>query len=304
MLDILFNTLPIFLAITITLWYRSKGKLPANFVQVTSFIAFQIVVPVLLFQILSRAEFNRDSLYLVIFSLLLVVVLLLNGWVLSRFFGKNRAQKGVLHFSQLDFYVYGFGMPFILANFANDVVGRIVLMDIVVFLCYLFVGGVIASRYSSKSAHLKATITDNTLKSLFFWTIVVSLAVNLLNLPIPDKVYSLSNYFSQSFGLLVALLIGASVTFPKLGAIKAVLVAYFSRIAVVSMLILGASTVFAFSNMDQAAMWLTFTVPFGSFGILFATKYQNDKDFMAQLHLTSFFLAFMMYPLLIWWLKS
>ncbi|MCA9383478.1 hypothetical protein KC909_03870, partial [Candidatus Dojkabacteria bacterium] len=214
MLEVIKQIFPLFSVIILTYLLKyfkviDKQKLSPSVTQ----IAFDIVMPVLLFEVFSAAELDFSYLLLpaitIVFSVIAVIFIL-------GFSKLNRIENKLLIFVAFTGLNVAPIYPLVEFNYSTDVFSKFVLMDLGALIILFTLTINIASIGSD--VKIKFDIKD-ALKHIF-WNpvmaaIAIGLIVNLLNLKTPDLVLNTTSYISASFGFLVSFIVGLNFELPK-----------------------------------------------------------------------------------------
>lgn len=305
MLDVMIKSAPIFVTILIVLIYRRRKEVPENLSKSAAFLAFNVVVPFLIFDVLKGVTISGANLRLVLVALLTIPVFLVPAAIFTIITKPVNARKAPMLFTSLDFFTYSFGLPFILVNFTNDVVKSIILMDLIIFVAYLIIGFAISDYYSKDGSDgIKNLLMKSLILNPIFWALFAAFTLSQLNIELPDKFYQFTDFFSRSFPLLTAALIAANIKLPDRKSFRLVASNFGVRLFTGIIFATALVTIFDFNPTDSTALYLLFTLPIGSFGLVFSEQNKNDIEYNAQLHIFSYSLMLIIYPFIITMLKQ
>ena len=96
MLNILLNTLPVFLAIALGLYFTRRKIFPENASDIVATIAYKIVGPFMIFSSLYGFKINSENIYLVIAPIVTIFVLFILSFLISNLLKLPPKQKGAV----------------------------------------------------------------------------------------------------------------------------------------------------------------------------------------------------------------
>jgi hypothetical protein len=297
------SSLGIFFALGTGIYLKQTGKLPDNTENVLSFVLFKIVVPFLLFDVLYGVTFSNKDIPVVLAVLVLDIILIALAYVIAYFFNLSKKTTAALVISMIGFSVGVVAYPFTQLNFDNSVFQSVVVVDILLLIVLFFGGPLFGSIYNSEKdlnikSVLKQIFTDATLLVVFL-TIIIS----QLQIKIPEFATDVAAYFGSSYAFLVVLYTGMTIDIPNLKEVAQFSAIYALRLIVVLAVLAVTLNLADLSDPVSIALPLAFIAPFTSFGLYYTEKYNLDSKFVASLSVISILISFLIYPVVISFLR-
>ena len=150
MLDTFISTAPIYLSVLLGYIFKRKRILPENASKTVATIAFNVVVPFLIFNVLYGLKFTSENIHLVYFTFAIILLMLVTSYIYTKAVKVERPLAGSILGTSIGFGIGGFAYPFILANFDNNIFQNVVLVDIVQFIVMVNLGYTVIRRNGKK----------------------------------------------------------------------------------------------------------------------------------------------------------
>lgn len=300
MLETLVNSLPVFIAIALGVFFKQKKLIGKEGLNVIATIAFKISIPFLILKVLYGQTFTIENLSLFIHPLYISALVALIGYLISRAFKVSKKQQGIIMSSMMGFSIGSFAYPFILLNFTENVFENVVLIDIVLFFLLLTVGYVIAMLHSSnKSGNIKTVLKKIFLNPIII-AMIFTLGINYAGVTLHEAVLNTADFMAKPFSFLASFMLGLTLSLPSKKTLTIISVSFISRLVIVSgILYILFYNVFSQNTIQFNAMTLSLLTPFTTVPILFAHEFDLDKELAAQLSLFSKLASIIVYPLVI-----
>lgn len=306
MLDVLLNSLPIFLAIILGYVFARRKIFPKNASDTLATILFKIVGPFLVFSYLYGLEINQGELYLIIVPILMTFTMLAFAIVISKLMCLNGKQLGA---AVLCMMLFGAGSiyPFVKQNFSSYVFAEFVTVDIIQFLFFLIVGPIVAAILGAKYGNGKKVQIRSILGSIItdplLIAMILTFAFTLFEVRIPDFVFETSDFFAESFFMLIAVFVGTVLKFPKRKMLLKVGAMYVLRVCLVILIILGLTFLLSLSEYETQPLYLAFFAQFSVLSVVYSKQQGLDDEFASQMVLFSMIVQLVLYPVAIWVMK-
>ncbi|MEA3357159.1 MAG: hypothetical protein U9Q67_01885 [Patescibacteria group bacterium] len=299
MLEVITNTLPVFIAIALGKIFAYKKILPKDAENTISTITFTIIGPFFVFDVLYGVSINADNFHLVLSPLVVFISML----ILSYMFGKLvlRLDPKKLGAMILGLITFGAGAvyPFVTRNFSDEVFTDFVVADLVSFLIFLTMGSIVAVYLGKKRDYKVKDLILDLLKDPFVLTILLTFTLTLTGVKVPGVITETAKFFSGSFLLLASLFVGMTLRFPDWKNFTRLVVIYIFRIGVVLGLVCVISRFFGLSNEESIPLYLIFLAQYSVLSVVFAKKQGLDHEFASQMVLFSTIIQLFLYPVLV-----
>jgi predicted permease len=298
MIEVLINSLPVFIVILFGVYFRKTlGK---NAVKVVSDIVFNIAIPAVIITVLYGQTFTRENINLLIAPIIVSLLFALTGLLLVRIFKLSRKQAGVFIPSLMSFSIGVFAYPFILQNFNKEVFSQVVLVDIILFFLVLTVSYIIATTYSEQTRGNWKGILKKIFTNPSLITMVMVFMINYLGISLPELILDTAEYLSRPFAFLTSFLMGLTLTLPSKKQILVLASSFGIRtIVVIGALLLLMSSYL--SNLETQVFALSFLTPFATLPVIYANELDLDEELASQMSVFSKLVSIVIYPLIIAW---
>lgn len=307
MLEVISNSLPIFLSVFIGYLLVSKKFVPKDASKTIGTIAFYIAGPALIFSTFYGLRFERENILIFLAPIALQLILIICAFILGRILSLSNKQKGALVLCMI---LFGSGVvyPFVTQNFSEEIFQTFVTVDILQFILYLLIAPVIGvylgSKYGKKT---KVNLKDMLLKIFkdpFLLTMLITLILTYSGLKIPSFLIDTSEYFAKSFFFLIALFVGMILVLPSLKDIYHVGILYISRLGIVAIFLYLFINIFSLNELQITSSILVFSAPFALITVVYSKEYGLDSEFATKLVLFSLVAQLVVYPVLITGIKQ
>jgi predicted permease len=297
------NSLPVFSTLLVVLFLRSKGVFGKKEEKALSPIIFKLVLPFFVFNAMYSIALNISDLPILFFLFVinLIQVPVLYAW--GRVQGMKNTLLGSVLLLALAYSIGPIAYPFVQLNFDSSVFSTLVSIDLMLFLSILIFGPIIAAYFDQdKNAEIisiaKSLVTDPILIAAF-----LAATVRLLGISLPISILNSVDFISTSFTFLVTVFVGLSLTIPNLGRVNIIVMGTFLRFLFAGLVFVLTGLLFNPTEVMLTAIALAFFMAFSAFPIVYTEKHRLDSELIAQASVFSRVLIYLLYPLLITFLK-
>lgn len=296
-LIVLVNSFPILATIGITILLKSKEILTEETKKSLAPIIFKFIIPFLIFSVLYQLKIDRDDFIAAGFAGLIGLILVFAAAFYAKFRNWSQRISAAVVVQMLGFSVGSFAYPFIQLNFSNEVFGKVVIFDIVLFMMMVILGPLIGSYYSNKDEEkaLRKSLIQ-LIKDPVLLTVVFTLLINLLNLEVPQIFVNLATFVSSSFFFLVIVYLSISLRLPDKKKLFELMEIFSFKYGLLTLASIAYFVIFPDSKTLKQALILTIFTPFSAFALSFSQKYSLDEEIIAQLSVFSLLIFIFVYP--------
>lgn len=302
MLDVILNTLPVFLAIAVGYIFTRKKILPENASDTIAAITFKLIGPFMIFHVLYGFKVDFENIHLVISPIIVQSLMIVLAILVSKVFRfKNKRMGAVI----LCMIVFGGGSvyPFVTRNFSNEVFQNFMIVDILQFLLFLITGPIIASYLGAKFGSAQKPKVKDILKSIFtdpfLITLFITFALTYIDVELPEKITDISGFFAGSFSLMMSLFVGTTVKLPNFKSLFKSGSMYVLRVAAMIGIVTGISFILTLTKGDSVPLYLAFFPQFSALSVVYAKDQNLDHEFASQMVLFSMLAQMVVYPVVI-----
>ena len=284
---------------------RRSGVLPENARDVIAALTFKIVLPFFIIKVLYGVKFDGANSMLPLYALIITIGAALVCYYTARLMRMSRPKVGSVALTSLAFSVGGFVPPFIIsAGFSEEILSKVLLLDVIHFLFYMIAGYIIAIQFGDKvdggGGFQKVFVS--LAKNPIILTLLGVFVVNYSGLSLPGFVLDTADYIGGAFSLFATFLLGLTLRMPDQSAMFNVFSIFAVRVAAVFLIVFGISFLFDVSEDNKVAMLLTFMAPFATLPVVYAEEQGTDSAIISQLALFSSIVVLILYPVLMAWL--
>lgn len=303
-LQVITNSFPLFFTIGVVIFLRYKKVLKKEDAKSISPLLFKLVLPFFVFTLLYEINIDSTDLNVSIFLIIIHFLLLLSIIGVGKVFNIKKQLTGTLLLLALAYSVGPVVYPFVQMNFDENIFGKVVLLDMSMFLMIMILAPIVAAVFNHDDKFNlrkigKSLITDPILISL-----VLAVIVRVLGINVPEPFIKSFEYIGSSFSFLVAVFVALTLTLPSLQRVKLLLgltlFRFISAIGIGFLIIV----IVAPSEEMKIALLMTLFTSFSSFPLVYTDKYKLDSDLVAQASIFSRIFAFILIPILIAVIKS
>ncbi|MDO6712740.1 AEC family transporter [Aliiglaciecola sp. 2_MG-2023] len=206
-------TTPIFFIIGLGFLFKRIGWLNDDFAKMGSALVFKVTLPCLLFTKLSMTDFTQGlPTALVIYGFIATLVLFLFLDVFATRFISERADKGVFVQGAFRSNMGIISLAFVVSAYGEDTLAIASIYLAVITILFNVLSVVTFSRHMHQNgSNGFASIFLNIGKNPLIISIVLGVAVSLLNVPVPEIALHTGEYFAGMTLPLALLCAGASI---------------------------------------------------------------------------------------------
>jgi len=300
MIEVLINSLPIFVAIGLGKLFVYKKWLPYEASKVVSSIAFKIVGPLFIFNVLHNISIEPEHFYFVIIPVVVFFVVLLVSYLAGRYIFKlSHGQIGAVVLCLISSGA-GSVYPFVHSNFPEETFKNFVIVGTFSFLIFLVGGSLVAFKLGRETKISVRQMILRFIKDPFLVSIVLTLAIALSGIKVPSFLVEISEFFTPSFFFLISLFIGMVLKVPDKSLLMRVLAIYIFRVVVIVCLITLFSVVFSLNKSEIQPFYLVFLAQYAVLAVAYAKEQELDYEFASQLVLFSMVAQLVIYPFVIY----
>lgn len=271
--------LPVFVIISLGVLLQRKFKLHLDTLAKINIYFF---VPGLIFVKLYETKFTASLLYqLTFFFILLIILLKVVSYVISRIFRHAKSMRTAFSNSVLFYNSGNYGVPVNELVFRGDSFAMSIQVVILTFQNILtFSYGVIVLQ--SVGGFRWKVILDYV-KTPVFYMIVLGASFNYFNVTVPEFIMVPAQYIANGMIPIALFTLGAQVAFLKLNKINPSLIA-----SIISRLLLGPAFaflliyIFGLEGMIAQALLISSAMPTSVNSSIIAQVYKNEPEFAAQ----------------------
>jgi predicted permease len=298
-LTVLSNSLPIFVTVLLTLFLKARGILTEETRRGIGPIIFKFMIPFFVFNVLYNQVFTKDdiSLILILIGFTIVAGTLYGLYLRSKPWAVN--VKSALLITFFAFSVGSFAYPFVQLNFAPEVFGKIVILDMALFVLLMIIGPIVGTVSSVKAKSNFFGIVKGIFSDTIFLTLLLALTVNILNINIPAPIVNTADFISRGFIFIVLVYVGLSLRMPDKTRIRQVLQIFLFRHLVIIGFLFYIINMTSLETISKQALFLVLFTPFSAFGMNYTQKYDVDGETIAQLSISSTVFYIFFYPLVV-----
>jgi malate permease and related proteins len=297
-ITLLLTLIPLY--IIILLGYFSKRYLNVNKEAIANLLIY-IIVPVVVFYGVSKAEINAGTLSIPILFFTIPSLISLLFYYIMGIFWKDIA-RNILSLTAGSANIGYFGLPVAVAIFGNEAISIISLALVGMSPYHNFLGFFLAARgnHTSKESLLKI------IKIPIIYAFILGLFVNLLGINLGKIFESTANNFTGAFTILGMLLIGAALG----GCKKFVFDAKFITISIIASFFVWPLFMWGAIHIDQNTLMifndglyqifmLLSIVPVGANVVAYATILDNNPEKISLAVLVNTLFALFYIPLFV-----
>lgn len=299
MIEIIINSLPVFLAIFLGYLSVKKNWVKKGAEDTVATIAFYIAGPFFIFKTLYGTGMHQDNIFLLAVPPVVFFSMLAVSYTAGiSVFRLNRAQLGAMI---LCFISFGAGAvyPFVSQNFTPDVMQNFITVDVYLFMLYLVFASVVAANFSAYKNHGTNSGVSRYIKDPFLIAIITTVCINISGIRIPDHILDLTGFFSGPFFFLAAFLTGITFRFPKPEYFKKVFAVFTVRVVTLAGLAIAGFSLLHLSRTQMQPFILVFASQFSILAITYAREFGLDDEFASQLVVFSMAAQLVIYPFVI-----
>ena len=296
MLDVLINSLPIFVAIGLGKFFSDKKLLPANASTIISTLAFKLIGPFFVFNVLYGISIQNKNSYLFIEPLIVFFSVLVASFLAGKYLFKLKSKK--LGAMILCLITFGAGSvyPFVDRNFSERIFQDFVIVDTFSFLIFLIVGSIIAFNFGKKKQIDIKEIVLRPFKDPFTLTMILTFLIVIFKIKVPSVIVETSKFFKESFFLLASLLVGMGLKLPDRKIVFNLAKIYLFRTIFIICLI---ALLFSLNKAQIKPFYLVFLAKYSVMAVVYAKEQGLDYQFASQLVLFSMIAELVFYPIII-----
>jgi len=279
------TVLPIFLIIAVG---YAIGKLKKVDVQPFVDLIVYIAGPCLIFASVARSDINLTDFSTIAGAALAIVLILTSVAFLS--FKLTKSDKKGLYLPLVFGNTSYLGYPVALFAFGMAGLSRAVVFDMINSLVIFSLGIYIVHQRNEIREAFKIPLLH---------AVVIGLVVNLLNIPVPDLVFTPIETIGMITIPLALLVLGYKLTEIKLTAVKVAVLASVFRILGGFLVALAIIELFAIEGMVRNIILLQAAMPSAVMGMILAAKYDRDASLVASVVLITTVLSLISIPLIL-----
>lgn len=302
MVEVIINSLPVFIPVAVGFIFKRKSLLPSNASETISVIAFKVVAPLFAFLNLYSLEFKIDNIFMITLALVVQVFMFISSVVISKIFQFKDRTMATVSLCMIVFAA-AFAYPMVENNFSSEIFEAFVTVDMIQFVTFLVVGPVIAVYYGNKFGKEGELgfwkMLEDLIKDPFFIVFAATIILKILKIQIPHLITESASYFSGSLSLLVSLFIGVNLELPKKDMLFKVGALYLFRILIVVIFVTGISAFFSLDNAKSTPLYLNFIPQFSALSVMYAKRQGLDYELANQLVTFSMVAQLFVYPVAI-----
>jgi hypothetical protein len=261
-------------------------------------LAFDIVLPALLFNIFSTTSLEWSDFTLPLIPILFLILLF---FVASLFFKVLKVKDSTLLLTALTGLNVGVIYPFVERRYSAYIFSRFVLIDLgSLIIIFTLMMGISAFGDKSKKFTWKEALKNIFINPIFV-AMIIGILVNLLNIPVPEIVMSITSYIAAGFGFLTSFVVGINLDLPKnfRGAVDGIML-YISRILLACLFCLGLFKIFTIDKQIREIIFLVLLTPVAMLTVVFAQKYKLGKEKASEYVTFSLVLFIILLPVILW----
>ncbi|MFC1600509.1 AEC family transporter [Patescibacteria group bacterium] len=303
MAEVIINSLPVFVAILLGKLFSYKKIILKEAANTIGTITFKLIGPFFIFNVIYNISLNTQKSFLFYSSIIMIAVVLISTYLSGKYIFKlKKARLGALILCLTSFGA-GAVYPFVGLNFSESTFKDFVIVDMLSFFVYLLLASFIAS-YFGKNTKKAGSIFKSNLKDPFILTMLITVLINLLNVPVPKVFIQTSEFFSQSFFLMASLFVGLTLKLPNSKQILKLSQFYIFRLVIVIITVMLISITLPLSKEQTYPLYLTFFAQYTVLAVIFSKEQDLDHEFASQLVLFSMVAQLFLYPIAIILLKA
>jgi predicted permease len=281
------TVLPIFLIIAVGYAIGTRRNVE---VDVQPFIDLIVYVagPCLIFASIARSDINLTD-FTTIAGAALAIVLIMTS-VAFLIFNLTKSDKKGLYLPLVFGNTSYLGYPVALFAFGMAGLSRAVVFDMINSLVIFTLGIYIV--------HQKSEIQE-AFKIPLLHAVIVGLVINLLNIPVPDVIFTPIEMIGMITIPLALLVLGYKLTEIKLTAVKVAVLASVFRILGGFLVASAIIELLSIEGMVRDIILLQAAMPSAVMGMILAAKYDRDASLVASVVLITTVLSLISIPLIL-----
>jgi predicted permease len=281
------TVLPIFLIIAVGYAIGTRRNVE---VDVQPFIDLIVYVagPCLIFASIARSDINLTD-FTTIAGAALAIVLIMT-LVAFLIFNLTRSDKKGLYLPLVFGNTSYLGYPVALFAFGMAGLSRAVVFDMINSLVIFTLGIYIVHQRNEIREAFKIPLLH---------AVIVGLVVNLLNIPVPDVIFTPIEMIGMITIPLALLVLGYKLTEIKLTAVKVAVLASVFRILGGFLVALAIIELLSIEGMVRDIILLQAAMPSAVMGMILAAKYDRDASLVASVVLITTVLSLISIPLIL-----
>lgn len=291
---ILNGTVPIFILIIIGNLMLRKGFITHEFVTIADKLVFKLFLPAYLFKSvysMDRSEFKKEHVFLVLYAAIAIIVIAFGTLFLSRFFIKDRGQRGAFAQGVYRSNTAILGIPFAANLFGDE--GAMITALLLAFMVPLFnvIAVIILSICGPSDTDTEHSFSKRIMSVVFgivknplIISIVLAILMGVWGIKLPEIANKSIGYLSNALTPLSLIAIGANFSFSDIkGRAGLAIVASALKTVAVPLFGVGIGVLLGFNGMQLGALFITFGTPAAVSSYVMAKNMHNDYKLAGQI---------------------
>ena len=295
-MDLITSVVPIVIIAVIGYILKALRLVKKEFGDSLLYLTFYVSLPALVFNSFIRINLNIEFLYLPVITVILISLMFVFSYFTGKVLHLSRPTWGAFFVGTMILNI-GFILPFIIAAYGDEGLARILMLDFMNgFLAFTWVY-YIACKHGSKQSKGKLLIRKFLL-SPPIWAIVLSIALNLLEIRIPNFITFTFDILGDMTIPLILLALGIYFT-PRLIKPIPIISAIIIRMVIGFLIGYAFAEIFQLDGLTRNIVLLGCSAPIGFNVLTFSSLEHLDKEFAASLLSFSILVGIIFIPIFI-----
>ena len=241
-----------------------------------------------------KSSFNLKMILFIVISNFAVIVLMV---ILAHMLTKDKKKLGALCQAGVRGNYSIFGLPLAISIYGNKVAGPMAIAIAVLTAIYNVYSIGVFEHYEDGNISLGKQII-NVLKTPIMIATVIGVAINLLNISIPNFLYQTLSYISKSITAISLINLGSSFNFRiNKNLIKYVVIILVFKLLFLPLVSLPAAVAIGLRNTELVVVLVTATVPIATSAFSTAVCYNTDIELTSSAVVYSYIVCGLTIPI-------
>lgn len=296
MIEVITNSLPVFIAIALGKFLKSQKIIPESAINPIATLTFKIIGPFFVFSAIYSIQLENSARYLFLSPAIIFLSITLLGFLFCKYILKM--DKSRLGAAVICLFSFGAGSmyPLVFQNYDETTFGNFIIVDIVSFLTFLTIGVILANILGKKKGHPFQKMIS-IIKDPYLISMAIAFLLNLLKVKLPDFVLDTADYIGNPFFFMTSLFVGLTLQLPKIEEFKLIIATYAFRLITVIGLILSLGFAFSLKNNELRPLWLVHFAQSSVLCVALSREQDLDFKFASQMVLLSMIGQLVIYPI-------